>query len=59
MPPTLFNRFCYFLGRFLFPKKQDWEQARATKTLILVLGFSLVLAVAVAKVIRMMYNHSK
>ena len=57
MPP--FDRFCFFLGRILFPKRQDWDQTKSAKLLVLVLSFSLVLAVVVAKLIRMMYNHSR
>lgn len=57
MPP--FDRFCFFLGRIFFPKRQDWDQTKSAKLLVLVLGFSVVLAVVVAKLIRVMYNHSR
>ena len=57
MPPT--EKFFFFLGRMLFPRKQDWEQTRSAKTLVLVVGFSVVVALVVAKIIKMMYYHSK
>ncbi len=43
----------------LFPRKQDWEQTRSAKMLVLVVGFSVVVALVVAKIIKMMYYHSK
>jgi hypothetical protein len=57
MPLT--ERIFYFIGRMLFPKQQDWQQTRSAKTLVFVLTFSLVLAYAVAKVIRLYYNHQR
>ncbi|HSY19521.1 MAG TPA: hypothetical protein VK815_14360 [Candidatus Acidoferrales bacterium] len=53
------ERFFFFLGRILFPRQQDWQQTRSAKTLVLVVGFSLVLAYAVAKLIRVYYNHQR
>jgi hypothetical protein len=55
----LMERFFFFLGRILFPRQQDWQQTRSAKTLVLVVGFSLVLAYAVAKLIRVYYNHQR
>ena len=55
----LMERFFFFLGRMLFPRQQDWQQTRSAKTLVFVIGFSLILALAVAKVIRLYYNHQR
>jgi surface polysaccharide O-acyltransferase-like enzyme len=57
MPPL--ERFYFFLGRILFPRQQDWQQARSAKTLLFVIGFSIVLALVVVKFIKILYNHSK
>lgn len=55
----LMERFFFFLGRMLFPRQQDWQQTRSAKTLVFVVGFSLVLAYIVAKLIRVYYNHQR
>jgi hypothetical protein len=55
----LMERFFYFLGRILFPRQQDWQQTRSAKTFVFVVGFSLVLAFIIVKVIKMMYNHAR
>jgi surface polysaccharide O-acyltransferase-like enzyme len=55
----LMERFFFFLGRVLFPRQQDWQQTRSAKTLVFVVGFSLILAFAVTKVIRYYYNHQR
>jgi hypothetical protein len=54
----LMERLFYFLGRVLFPRQQDWQQTRSAKTLVFVLAFSVVMALTVATVIRLYYNHS-
>jgi len=53
----LMERFFFFLGRMLFPRQQDWQQTRSAKTLVFVVAFSLILALAVTKLIRYYYNH--
>ncbi|MBW8865485.1 MAG: hypothetical protein JF609_11315 [Verrucomicrobia bacterium] len=53
------ERFFYFLGRVLFPRQQDWQQTRNAKIFVSVVGFSLVLALITAKIIKMMYYHSR
>jgi len=53
------ERFFYFLGRVLFPRQQDWQQTRSAKIFVSVVGFSLVLALIIVKIIKMMYNHSR
>ena len=55
----LMERFFYALGRLLFPRQQDWQQARSAKTLVFVLAFSLGLAFCVVKVIKVYYNHQR
>lgn len=55
----LMERFFFFLGRMLFPRQQDWQQTRSAKTLVFVVAFSLILALAIAKVIRLYYNHQR
>ena len=55
----LMERFFYFLGRVLFPRQQDWQQTRSAKIFVSVVGFSLVLALIIAKIIKMMYYHSR
>lgn len=55
----LLERIYFFIGRTLFPRQQGWEQTRSAKTLVFVLGFSIVLALVVAKFIKVLYNHSK
>ena len=57
MPPI--EKLFFFIGRMLFPRQQDWEQTRSAKMLVLVLGFSLIVALGVAKFIKVMYYHSK
>jgi hypothetical protein len=53
----LMERFFFFLGRICFPRQQDWQQTRSAKTLVFVLGFSLVLAFVVDKLLHAYYNH--
>ena len=47
------------LGRWLFPRQQSWAQRKNAKTLLWVVVFALVLGLAMAAVIRLMYNHTK
>jgi hypothetical protein len=53
----LMERFFFFVGRICFPRQQDWQQTRSAKTMVFVLGFSLVLAVIVIKLIHAYYYH--
>ncbi|MDR3459747.1 MAG: hypothetical protein P4N60_20140 [Verrucomicrobiae bacterium] len=55
----LMERFFFFLGRMLFPRQQDWQQTRSAKTFVCVVGFSLILALVVAKLLRVYYNHER
>ena len=57
MPPV--EKFFFFVGRLCFPKQQDWEQTRSAKTLLFVIGFSVALALIVAKFIRLLYNQPR
>jgi len=47
------------LGRLLFPRRQSWEQRKNAKTILFTLAFALTLGLAVAELIRLMYNHEK
>ena len=49
----------YLLGRWLFPRQQEWEQRKSAKTLVLTLGFALTLGIIVAETLRLMYDHKK
>jgi hypothetical protein len=51
--------FYDWLGRRLFPCRQDWEQRKSAKTLVLTIAFSVGLGLALAEVIRMIYYRSK
>ncbi len=51
------ERFFHLLGRLFFPRHQDWEQGRNAKLLLVVLVFSLLIALGAAMVIRIYYNH--
>ena len=53
------ERFFHLLGKLFFPRLQDWEQGRNAKLLVVVIGFSLVIALVIAKVIRFYYNHER
>ncbi|HEV2692528.1 MAG TPA: hypothetical protein VG347_06485 [Verrucomicrobiae bacterium] len=55
----LMERFYLLLGRIFFPGQQAWRQVRNAKTLVLVVAFSLVLALIVAKFLRIYYNHER
>jgi hypothetical protein len=47
------------LGRLFFPGRQDWEQRRNAKIMVLTVAFALVLGFVVSKMIHMLYNHQK
>jgi hypothetical protein len=47
------------LGRLCFPRRQNWEQQRSAKIMLLTVAFALALGVTVAAVIRTMYYHKK
>lgn len=47
------------LGRLLFPRRQDWDQRKSAKILVLTVAFALTLGLVLAAVIRMMYYHRK
>lgn len=52
---TLFN----LLGRWLFPRQQDWEQRKSARILVFTVVFALALGLAVATLIRLLYYHKK
>ncbi len=47
------------VGRFLFPRQQDWERRKNAKIFILTIAFALALGLALAMVIRMIYSHER
>ncbi len=48
-----------FLGRWLFPRQQEWEQRKRAKTLVLTLSFAFTLGLIIAEALRLMYDHKK
>lgn len=51
--------FYDFIGRLFFPRQQDWERRRTARIMTFVVLFSLALALIIAKVIHLMYNHTR
>jgi len=47
------------LGRWLFPRRQIWDQRKSAKTLVLTVAFSLAMGLILAELVRMMYYHTK
>jgi hypothetical protein len=47
------------IGRKLFPRRQNWEQQRRTKTLVGTLAFSLAFGLVMAKVMEMIYHRGQ
>lgn len=47
------------LGRLLFSRQQPWEQERSVKTMLVTIGFALLLGLVIAKGIHLLYNHAK
>lgn len=47
------------LGRLLFPRQQDWQQRKNAKTLLLTAVVAVVLSLALAEVMRMIYIHER
>ena len=49
--------FYDLLGRLLFPRRQNWDQRRSAKVMLLTVVFSLAFGLVVAAVIRIGYSH--
>lgn len=47
------------IGKVFFGRQQEWERQKNAKIIFWVVVFSLVLALALAKVIKYMYYHAK
>ena len=47
------------LGRLLFPRRQKWQQRQTAKLMVHTVAYSLVLGLAMAAVIYLMYSHRK
>ena len=41
------------VGRWCFPRQQDWEQRRSAKTIVWTVVFTVMLGLALAKILRM------
>jgi hypothetical protein len=48
-----------WVGRFLFPRQQDWERRKNAKIFILTIAFALALGLALAMVLRMIYSRER
>ncbi len=48
-----------WLGRRLYPRRQDWEQRKLAQIMMGTLAFTLTLGLVMAALMRMMYNHEK
>lgn len=53
------QRIYDWLGRRLFPRRQDWQQRQDAKILAHTVAFSLTLGVVMAELIRYAYNHKR
>jgi hypothetical protein len=53
------QRIYEWLGRRLFPRRQDWQQRQDAKILAHTVAFSLTLGVVMAELIRYAYNHKR
>jgi hypothetical protein len=53
------RRFYDFLGRLLFPRRQDWEQRRHARTFVFTVAFTLVFSLVMVEFIHLIYNHEK
>ena len=52
----LFVEKCFaWLGRVVFPRHQAWQQRRSAKIMFGVIAFGLLLGLAVAVLIKMIY----
>ena len=51
--------FYHLVGRLFFPGRQNWEQRRNAKTLVLTMAFTLALGLVMAEIICIFYNHQK
>ena len=53
------ERFYGLLGRWLFPRRQVWNQRKSAKTLALSVAFVLAVGLALAFAVRLIYDHTK
>ena len=51
--------FYELLGRWLFPRRQIWDQRKSAKTLVLTVVFAMAMGLVLAFVVRLMYYHTK
>jgi hypothetical protein len=47
------------VGRWVFPRRQAWDQRKSAKTLVLTVGFALAMGLVLAMVVLMMYDHKR
>jgi hypothetical protein len=55
----IMEKFYALVGQLFFRRQPDWERLRSAKVMTWVVFFSVVLALALAMVIKMMYNHAR
>jgi hypothetical protein len=48
-----------WLGRRLFPRRQDWQQRQDAKILLHTVAFSLALGLVIAEMICLAYDHKR
>jgi|APCry1669193181_1035450.scaffolds.fasta_scaffold395791_2 cell division protein FtsX len=53
------NWFYALIGKIFFSRQQDWKQQKSAKTMTWVVVFSVVLALVLAKVMKLLYNHAR
>ena len=51
--PDFMEKIYAIVGRWCFPRQQDWEQRRSAKTIVWTVVFTLMLGLALAKILRM------
>jgi len=53
------EKFYGQLGRWLFPRRQDWQQRQGARILVLTVAYSLILGLAMGALIRLAYDHKR
>ena len=51
--------FYNLVGGIFFRRLQDWERRKHARTMTFVVLFSVTLGLALVKVIKMIYNHTR
>ncbi len=53
------NWFYNVIGKIFFNRQKNWERQKNAKTMTWVVVFSVVLALSLSELIKIMYNHAK